>query len=59
MDISTDTYQAIMEDAYKRQRAYECSMAGRAQGQLMNEKDSFEWWLVTSAYKAGLEADQH
>lgn len=54
--ISIETYEAIMEDAHKRQREYERSRAGRAVGQMLNEKDSFEWWLLTSAYQAGVNA---
>lgn len=53
-DISFETVDAIMEDAHKRYREYERSMAGRATGQLLNEKNSFEWWVLTSAYSAGL-----
>lgn len=56
VDISIEAYEAIMEDAFKRQREYMRSVAGRATGQTLNEKDSFEWWLLTSAYQAGLDA---
>ena len=55
-EISTATYEAIMADAYTRQRKYERSMAGRAVGQMIDERNSTEWWILTSAYQAGLNA---
>ena len=55
-DISNAPYEAIMADAYTRQREYERSMAGRAVGQMIDELNNTEWWILTSAYQAGLDA---
>jgi hypothetical protein len=55
-EISIETYEAIMEDAHKRCLEYQRSVAGRAMGQTLNEKDNFDWWVLTSAYQAGLNA---
>lgn len=52
--INTDTVDAIMADAHKRYSKYQRGMAGRASGQLINERDHMEWWVLTSAYNAGV-----
>jgi hypothetical protein len=56
MDIDDNTYNEIMEDARKRHREYEISKLGKAVNQTINEKDYWEYWLLTSAYKAGVDS---
>lgn len=56
MEIDDDTYNEIMEDARKRHREYEISKLGKVVNQTINEKDYWEYWLLTSAFKAGVDS---
>ena len=56
IEVSDDEYNAIMDDALSRYRQYARRMNGRAANQTINERDSFEYLLLTSAYAAGHKA---
>jgi hypothetical protein len=56
INIDDDTYEKIMEDAHIRHRTYQNWVRGKATNQTINEKDQWEYWVLTSAYKAGVDS---